>query len=329
VSEVTAMVWQDGSPSTTTADFGSLKQLADAPSLCWLDICAATDAELAGVAHQFGLDAHSIEDAVTPRERAKAYRFDGYSFATVYGASLSRGPATHRRVRLSHIGVYTLPTCLLTIRRDKQFDLSPVVELWRADAKLAQFGVDGLLQGLLDVAVDQQFEVLQGLDDDAEAVIAKMFVDNPDLRGLQQQTFNLRRELVELRRVVPPMRDVIATLIRAGEAERAWTMEMISYYEDLNDHVMRATEWLDSLRDLVSSIFETNLALNDNRMNQVMKKLAGWAAIIAVPTLITGYFGMNVPYFGFSDTAGFIVSSVLIVGAAVTLFIVMRRKDWI
>jgi len=329
VSELTAIVWRDGSPSRESADFGSLKELADAPSLAWIDVRGATADELATMAGQLGLDRQTIEDAITPRERAKAIRFDGYSFATVYGAALSRASGVHRRVRLAHIGVYTLPTCLLTIRRDNQFDMAPVVDRWQADPRLAQFGVDGLLQGLLDVAVDQQFEVLQGIDDDAEAVIAKMFVDNPNLKGLQQQTFYLRRELVELRRVIPPMRDVIAQLIRAGEADRAWTAELISYYEDLNDHALRATEWLDSLRDLVSSIFETSLALNDNRMNQVMKKLAGWAAIIAVPTLITGYFGMNVPYFGFSDTAGFIASTALIVVAAVTLFIVMRRKDWI
>ena len=322
-----AMVWQDVNPESRTIDIDGLRQIVDAPQLAWIDV---TDmAVLPQVADLLQLDLHSIEDATSARERPKAVRFEGYSFATVYGTKLGRASSTRRRVQLAHISVYTLPTCLLTIRRLHQFDMKPVIERWQADAKLARFGVDGLLQGLLDVIVDQQFDVLQGLDDDAEALIGRLFVDNPDLRDLQRQTFMLRRELTDLRRVIPPMRDVIATLIRAGEIERAWTTELISYYEDLNDHVLRATEWLDGLRDLVSSIFETNLALNDNRMNQVMKKLAGWAAIIAVPTLITGYFGMNVPYFGFGTTSGLIASSVLIIVAAVTLWVVMRRKDWI
>jgi magnesium transporter len=72
--------------------------------------------------------------------------------------------------------------------------------------------------------------------------------------------------------------------------------DLMPYYQDVYDHVLRAAEWTDSLRDLVTSILETNLTIQGNRLNIITKKVTGWAAIIAVPTLITGYFGMNVPY---------------------------------
>ena len=75
--------------------------------------------------------------------------------------------------------------------------------------------------------------------------------------------------------------------------------ELAERYQDLYDHVLRATEWADSLRDLVTTIFETNLSLADARLNQVVKKLSAWAAIIAVPTAVTGFYGQNVPYPGF------------------------------
>jgi magnesium transporter len=81
---------------------------------------------------------------------------------------------------------------------------------------------------------------------------------------------------------------------RATEDDRS--EELTPYFEDLYDHVLRAAEWTESLRDMITSIFETNMALADNRMNVVMKKLTSWAAIIAVPTAITGWFGQNVPY---------------------------------
>jgi magnesium transporter len=105
--------------------------------------------------------------------------------------------------------------------------------------------------------------------------------------------------------------------------------ELAPYYEDLYDHVLRAAEWTESLRDMITSIFETNLSLSDARMNQVMKKLTSWAAIIAVPTAITGYFGQNVPYPGFSHESGFYLSIASILLVAGGLYVLFKRKDWL
>ena len=322
--------WANGQRSDLDVAIEDLPALANDPArLVWIDLCGLSTAQLQQVGASLRLDAHSLEDAQAPNERPKTTRFADYTFATVYGASLSFQGDSASRVRLSRVSVYCLPSCLLTVRNVGGFDMTPVEQRWADDPKLPAFGVDGLAQGLLDVAIDQQFDVLQALDDDAETLTGYLFGDNPDVTELQRRTFVIRREAVEMRRVVSPMRDVVSSLIRAGVADRGWNNELLSYYEDLNDHVMRAVEWLDGLRDLVTSIFESGLALNDNRANQVMKKLAGWAAIIAVPTLITGWFGMNVPYFGFDTTAGFIGSSVAILGGACTLWVVMRKKGWI
>jgi magnesium transporter len=104
---------------------------------------------------------------------------------------------------------------------------------------------------------------------------------------------------------------------------------MAPYYQDVYDHVLRATEWTESLRDLVSTILETNLTIQGNRMNLVMKKVTSWAAIIAVPTAITGFYGQNVPYPGFSAHWGFWFSTALIVVLSGTLYWAFRRSDWI
>ena len=104
----------------------------------------------------------------------------------------------------------------------------------------------------------------------------------------------MRRDLVDLRRVVLPMREVINAVLRHRKDIHA-ASELDPWYDDLYDHVLRVSEWTESLRDLISAIFETNLSLQDARLNNVMKKLTAWAAIIAVPTAVTGYFGQNVP----------------------------------
>jgi magnesium transporter len=105
--------------------------------------------------------------------------------------------------------------------------------------------------------------------------------------------------------------------------------ELYPYYQDVYDHILRVSETSDSLRDLVSTIVETNLSLRDYRQNQIMKKVTSWAAIIAVPTLITGWFGMNVPYPGSGTPSGVVASGALIVVLSGLLYLLFRRRDWL
>jgi magnesium transporter len=127
--------------------------------------------------------------------------------------------------------------------------------------------------------------------------------------------------------VVLPMREVVNTLMRRDVG--LVPLEMTPHYQDVYDQVLRATEWTESLRDLVATILETNLTIQGNRLNVITKKVTSWAAIIAVPTAITGFYGMNVPYPGSSETSGFIASSVLIVVLSVGLYVAFRRRDWL
>jgi magnesium transporter len=101
------------------------------------------------------------------------------------------------------------------------------------------------------------------------------------------------------------------------------------YYQDVYDHVLRAAEWTDSLRDLVNSILEANLTIQGNRLNVITKKVTSWAAIIAVPTFVTGFYGMNVPYPGFSRQAGLASALVVMAVAAFVLYLIFKRKDWL
>jgi magnesium transporter len=104
---------------------------------------------------------------------------------------------------------------------------------------------------------------------------------------------------------------------------------MAPYFQDVYDHVLRAAEWTESLRDLVTTILETNLTIQGNRLNLIMKKLTGWAAVIAVPTAITGFYGQNVPYPGFGREWGFVVSVLILVGAAAALWLMFKKRDWL
>lgn len=176
--------------------------------------------------------------------------------------------------------------------------------------------------------MDGHFQAVQQLDDAIEELEELLFAEDPgEIRQVQRDAYELRKSLVGLRRVVLPMREVINTLMRPGTG--VVTDRLMPYYQDIYDHVLRAAEWTESLRDMVASVMETNLSIQSNRMNLIMKKVTSWAAIIAVPTAITGYYGQNLPYPGFSDQAGLISSSVLIVGITLLLYVLFRRNDWL
>ena len=105
--------------------------------------------------------------------------------------------------------------------------------------------------------------------------------------------------------------------------------ELDNLYDELHEQILRLTEWTDSLHDMVTAVFETNLSVQDAKLNEVMKKLTGWAAIIAVPTLITGWFGQNVYYPGANASSGLVASTVMILAIALPLWWFFRRRDWI
>ena len=139
------------------------------------------------------------------------------------------------------------------------------------------------------------------------------------------QNFRIRKDLVELRRVVLPMREVVNS-IQHRRLDAKTAPELDPLYADLYDHVLRVSEWTESVRDMVTTVFETNLSLQDARLNTVMKKLTGWAAIIAVPTAITGFYGQNVKYPGIDTVGGFVTSTSIIVLMVLGLYWMFKRR---
>jgi magnesium transporter len=201
------------------------------------------------------------------------------------------------------------------------------LDRYRRHLFLAKFGVGYLLYGLLDYVVDGQLEAVQSLDDCMEELEDRLFDDAPRGVDVQRRSFQLRKSLVMLRRIINPMSEIVSELIRrdlriAGD-------ELMPYYQAVNDQILRAAEWTDGLRDLTTSILETNLTIQGNRMNIITKKVTGWAAIIAVPTFIASFFGMNVPYPGFGEKAGLAASIATIASAGLLPYLIFKRKDWL
>jgi magnesium transporter len=320
-------VWRNGTLEAENFSIDLVSDYLDDPDcLVWADICAPDQEALDKIAEELSLDPHAVEDAVAEFERPKAMRYATHLFLTSYAVEHDHQTGELITARVS---AFSLKHGLVTVRADEHFDIDEVVRRWDDNADLIKYGTRALIHGLLDVVVDSYFTAIEALDDDIEAIEDDLFDANErESRQLQRQTFQLRKSLVQARRVILPMREVVNTVMRRA-TEDGSNGELAPYFEDLYDHVLRAAEWTESLRDMISSIFETNLALSDTRMNVVMKQLTAWAAIIAVPTAVTGYFGQNVPYPGFGTHWGFEESTGTIIGLGLILYVIFKRKDWL
>jgi len=325
--DVRTRVWRNGTLEAEGFPLEDVSDYLEQPDcLVWADLCDPGEEQLLQLGEELSLDQHAIEDAVAKHERPKATRYSSHLFMTTY--VIAHDPDTGQ-LTTGRVSAFSLSRGFVTVRLDESLDMDSVMRRWDDNSDLIKFGPRALIHGLLDEIVDGYFETVESLDDALEEVEDMLFDERPKVeRDVSRRTFALRRSLVESRRAILPMREVVNTVMRRATADENAT-ELAPYYEDLYDHVLRAAEWTESLRDMITSIFETNMSLADTRMNMIMKKLTGWAAIIAVPTAITGYFGQNVPYPGFGKTWGFVLSIVSIVLIAGALYTMFRKKDWL
>ena len=289
----------------------------------WADFVSPTKADLAIIEEELGLHHLAVEDALHEYQRPKLDRYDSHLFLAAYSVDLDSATG---QLQTIEVKAFITPRALVTVH-PPEFNMEGVARRWDDDASLAKHGVSFLMWGLLDEIVDGHFGTVQELDGEIEQLEDVLFDNAPRSAEVQKRSFELRKSLVLLRRVVLPMREVVNTLLRRDL--EAVDPAMLPYFQDVYDHVLRATEWTESLRDLVTTILETNLSIQGNSMNLIMKKVTSWAAIIAVPTAITGFFGQNLAFPGFGTGWGVLFSLVLIVGASTLLFLGFKHRDWL
>lgn len=312
---------QEGFPLDKVSDY-----LTDPANVVWFDLRGTDHPALPVIGEELGLHGLAIEDALQPGQRTKLDHYPEHLFLVAYAVGPDPGAGSQRLVA-HEVAVFITRNALVTVRADDGFDIDQVVARWDSAGSLAGHGVAFLLHGLLDYIVDTHHEALQRLDAGIDDVEDMLFDGLGTDRLLQQHTFVLRKDLVWLRRVILPMREVVNTLMRRDL--QIIPPEMGPYFQDVYDHVLRATEWTESLRDLLANILETRLTVRANQLNIIMKKVTSWAAIIAVPTAVTGFYGQNLPYPGFQQEWGFWSSLVVMLVASGGLYLAFRRKDWL
>ncbi len=205
-------LYRDGELVLENFPVADISEHIKEPNACvWLDYCEPTPAELASIANELGLHPLAVEDAINEHQRPKLDRYDSHLFISAYALALDTASG---ELRTSEIGVFVTPSALVTVRKDEGVDIDAVVARWDESKELAVHGVSFLLWGLLDFIVDGHFETVQSLDTEIEQLEDLLFDEAPLEREVQRRSFELRKSLVLLRRLVLPMREVVNSLMR-------------------------------------------------------------------------------------------------------------------
>lgn len=293
-------------------------------TVVWVDLCDPTKEQLDELALELGLHELAVEDALGPHQRPKLDHYASHKFLVCHAARFDRETST---LQSTEIDAFINERWLVTVRKSDDFSMDRVKARWDRSPDLAVNGMSFLLYGLLDAVVDGYFTAVNEFDEFYDKVSEELFAEKPLPPSEQHVWFTTRQSLMQFRRLVVPMREAISGLMRREQG--AINETMYPYYQDVYDHVIRVNESTDALRDLVSTLVETNLSLRDYRANQIMKLVTSWAAIIAVPTLITGWYGMNVPYPGSGETWGVWAAAALVIVMSTGLYVLFKRRNWL
>lgn len=320
--------WRDGALAAEGFPVDDVSEyLKQDGTVVWLDLCGPQHTAMRVIGRELNLDHVAVEDAVSRHERTKLDRYTDYFFLNLYLPVVDGADMT-----LHEVSVFVTDSALVTVRPEPGFPVEELIRRWDRSPDLARRELTSdtvalLLYSLLDLVVDKQLDAAQAFDAEADALEELIFDDSFPVREIQERSFRLRKNLFMLRRVSLPMREILNTLLRRDV--RLVSQPLIPYYQDVYDHALRVSEFTEGLRDLIANLLDTRIALQGNRLNEVMKKVTSWAAIIAVPTAITGFYGQNVPYPGFAHAWGFWFSSLLIVVLSAGLYVLFKIRDWL
>jgi magnesium transporter len=285
-------------------------------------------AELKDVARALDLDELAIKDLLAEDRRAKFETIGQARLVITNAAVLDRDRAQLSAVPISIIATDRVLICLV----ESSTSFRPAQLLLGHEEQLTTGGVEAALQIVMEAIIRTYEEAVQWLEVSSDQLANVLFEERPLDKPEQLRAFKLRSALSQLRRLTDPMRVVMNDIVESPPTtakSKTRNTSVSRRWKLLAEQHDRAANATDALREALASIFDTSLALADVRMNQNMKKLTGWAAIIAVPTLVTSFVGMNVRFPLVGSVLGFWIYFAVMIVAGVVLYFLFRAKDWV
>ncbi|MFE1443910.1 magnesium/cobalt transporter CorA [Streptomyces sp. NPDC058739] len=331
-SVVNCIAYDNGTRVTLEGDLADIvKRLRkSSDGFVWLGLHEPTDHEFGGVAELFDLHPLAVEDAIEAHQRPKVERYGDTLFAvfkTVCYVEHEELTATSEVVDTGEIMVFVGSDFVVTVRHGRHGSLGPLrEELESSPSQLAK-GPSAVLHAVADHVVDEYLNVIESVQLDIDQVETDVFAEN-GARADPGRIYQLKRELLELKRAVVPLGRPLLDL--ADRPMRAVDPEIQAYFRDVSDHLIRATEQIAAFDELLNSILQAHLAQVTVAQNEDMRKITAWAAIVAVPTMVCGVYGMNfdhMPELHWRYGYGMVLGVIAL--ACMALYRGFRRNGWL
>ncbi|WP_432136052.1 MULTISPECIES: magnesium and cobalt transport protein CorA [unclassified Streptomyces] len=296
----------------------------------WLGLHEPTNEEFADIAELFDLHPLAVEDAIEAHQRPKVERYGETLFAvfkTVCYVEHEELTATSEVVDTGEIMVFMGHDFVISVRHGRHGSLGPLREELESEPEQLAKGPSAVLHAIADHVVDEYLTVTDSVHEDIEQMETEVFSED-GARTDPGRIYQLKRELLELKRAVVPLGRPLLEL--ADRPMRVVDPEIQAYFRDVSDHLLRAAEQIAAFDELVNSILQAHLAQVTVAQNEDMRKITAWAAVVAVPTMVCGMYGMNFEHmpelhwkYGYPLVMGVISVACLV------LYRGFRRNGWL
>ncbi len=298
-------------------------RLADQTAMIWVDVTDPKPDDMALLREEFGFHPLAIEDAMNEHQRPKIEAYDGYYFLVFYRATYLR---EQNHIEIDPLHMFIGRNFLVTVHHGAFPQIEQTQARWKAAGSPLGSDVGALVYALLDAIVDDYFPIMDELADRVDELEDAIFTNFNE--AAIQNIFTLKRDLLHLRRVAGPQRDVLNVLLRRDMP--IFRQESIIYLQDVYDHIVRVTDSVDTYRDLLSSALDSYLSLQSNRLNQIVKVLTITSIVLMADALIAGIYGMNFAYMPeLSWQYGYPLALGLMVCVSLGLVFFFKRMRWI
>ena len=305
----------------------TLEQISDVlavddGSYVWVGLYEPDEALLQKMQEEFGLHPLAIEDALKAHQRPKVEQYGESLFLVLHTAQVVKG-----QIEFGETHVFIGKRYLLTVRHGASLPYSGARERCEKHTALMRIGPSYGLYAVLDTVVDNYFPIVAEYQTELNALEKDIFAEDYR-RETIHRLYELKRDLTQLRLAVSPLQDLLNQLLNFHSA--IVREEVHLYLRDVHDHVVRVNEATDTMREMLTAAMSVNLSLVTVAQGEIVKRLAGWAALLAAPTLLTSWYGMNFHHMPELDEPwGY--GAMIAVSAAICggLYVVLRRARWL
>jgi magnesium transporter len=293
-------------------------------ALVWIGLHEPTPDEFDSVRREFELHELAVEDAMKGHQRPKLEVYENNQLFMVLKTARYFEPDV---LEFGEIHIFVGEGYVVTVRHGEATPLHDVRLQLEKHPEILRHGAGAVLHAILDKVVDDYTPVMTNIDVDITELEAEAFGEGVPV-GLTERIYRLKRQVINLHRAIAPLTEPLGRL-----SDGRYPLiheEMRPYFRDVYDHLLRAVQQADQFRELLTSILEANLTQVSVRQNEEMRKISAWAAILAVPTLIAGIYGMNfrnMPELHWKY--GYPLALLAMVGISVGLYRFFRRIDWL